>query len=63
VHTIPEGLRHVLGSPTLHSHENLTGRLTYVAWKGRDALADGAAYCRKLVSEAPRILGALNRSE
>jgi hypothetical protein len=55
VHTIPEGLRHVLGSRALHSHDTLTGRLTYVAWKGRDALADGAAYCRKLVSEAPGI--------
>lgn len=50
VHTIPEGLRHVLGSRALHSHDTLTGRLTYVAWKGRDALVDGAAYCRKLVS-------------
>ena len=50
VHTIPEGLRHVLASRTLHSHDTLTGRLTYLAWKGRDALADGAAYCRKLVN-------------
>jgi hypothetical protein len=50
VHTIPEGLRHVLGSRALHSHDTLTGRLIYVAWKGRDALIDGATYCRKLVS-------------
>jgi hypothetical protein len=50
VHTIPECLRHVLASRTLHSHDTLTGRVTYLAWKGRDALADGAAYCRKLVS-------------
>ena len=50
VHTIPEGLRHVLSSRTLHSHDTLTGRLIYVAWKGRDALIDGATYCRKLLS-------------
>jgi hypothetical protein len=49
VHTIPEGLRHVLSSRALHSHDTLTGRLIYVAWKGRDALIDGAIYCRKLV--------------
>ena len=30
----------------------LAGRLTYLAWKGRDALAGGAAFCRKLVSPA-----------
>jgi hypothetical protein len=50
VQTIPEGLRHVLGSRLLHSHDTLSGRLTYLAWKGRDALADGADYCRKLLS-------------
>jgi hypothetical protein len=50
VHTIPAPLRHVLGSWKLHRHDTLTGRLTYVVWKGRDALADGAAYCRKRMS-------------
>jgi len=50
VHTIPEGLRHVLSSRALHSHDTLTGRLIYFAWKGRDALIDGATYCRKLLS-------------
>jgi len=49
VHTIPEGVRHVLSSRALHSHDTLSGRLIYVAWKSRDALIDGATYCRKLV--------------
>jgi hypothetical protein len=34
----------------LRSYQSLAGRLTYFAWKGRDALTGGAAYCRKLVS-------------
>jgi hypothetical protein len=46
---LPAHLHHVLGSRTLHSHASLTGRLTYVAWKGRDALTSGAAYCKGLV--------------
>jgi hypothetical protein len=43
VHTIPEGLRHVLSSRALHSHDSLTGRLICVA-KSRNALIDGATY-------------------
>jgi hypothetical protein len=42
----------VLGSRRLRNHQSLSGRLTYLAWKGRDALADGAAFCKKLVSTA-----------
>jgi hypothetical protein len=48
----PDNIGHVLGSRALRGHQSLSGRLTYLAWKGRDALADGAAYCRKLVSAA-----------
>jgi hypothetical protein len=49
IRSIGGSLHHVLGSQALHSHDTLTGRLTYLAWKGRDALSDSVAYCRKLV--------------
>lgn len=48
----PDNVGHVLGSRRLRSYQSLSGRLTYLAWKGRDVLADGAAFCRKLVSAA-----------
>ena len=49
VSRFPDNIGHVLGSRSLRSNQSLTGRLTYLAWKGRDALSDGAAYCKKLV--------------
>jgi hypothetical protein len=48
----PEKIGHVLGSRSLRSHQSLSGRLTYLAWKGRDVLVDGPAFCRKLVRAA-----------
>ena len=48
----PENVGHVLGSRRLRSHQSLTGRLTYLAWKGRDVVSDGAAYCRKLIGQS-----------
>ena len=50
VSRFPPNVGHVLGSRRLRSYQSLAGRLTYLAWKGRDALTGGAAYCRKLVS-------------
>ena len=50
VSRFPDNVGHVLGSRSLRSHQSLAGRLTYWAWKGRDAVNEGAAYCRKLVS-------------
>jgi hypothetical protein len=50
VSRFPDNVGHVLGSRRLRSYQSLAGRLTYLAWKGRDALTGGAAYCRKLVS-------------
>jgi hypothetical protein len=50
----PDHVDHVLASHnlrTLHGDQSLAGRLTHFAWKGRDALADGAAYCKKLVGQ------------
>ncbi len=51
VSRFPEKVGHVLGSRKLRSYQSLAGRLTYLAWKGRDALSSGAAYCRKLISQ------------
>jgi hypothetical protein len=50
VSRFPPKVGHVLGSRRLRSYQSLAGRLTYLAWKGHDALTGGAAYCRKLVS-------------
>jgi hypothetical protein len=51
VSRFPEKVGHVLGSRKLRSYLSVAGRLTYLAWKGRDALSGGAAYCRKLISQ------------
>ena len=50
VSRFPANIGHVLGSRSLRSNQTLAGRLAYLAWKGRDAMSGGAAYCRKLVS-------------
>ena len=50
VSRFPDNVGHILGSRSLRGHQSLSGRLTYLAWKGRDALAGGAAFCKKLVS-------------
>jgi hypothetical protein len=47
----PDNVGHVLGSRSLRSHQSLAGRLTYLAWKGRDAVSGGAAYCKKLIGQ------------
>jgi hypothetical protein len=48
----PENVGHVLGSRSLRSYQSMAGRLTYFAYKGRDAVSGGAAYCKKLVGAA-----------
>jgi hypothetical protein len=45
----PDKISHVLESRSLRSRHSWSGRLTHLAWKGRDALSGGVAYCRKLV--------------
>jgi hypothetical protein len=50
VSRFPANIGHVLGSRSLRSNQTLGGRLAYLAWKGRDAMSGGAAYCRKLIS-------------
>jgi hypothetical protein len=51
VSRFPDKVDHVLASRSLRSHQSLTGRLTHLAWKGRDAVSDGAAYWKKLVGQ------------
>ena len=48
----PDNVGHVLGSRRLRSYQSLAGRLTYLAWKGRDAVSGVAAYSRRLVGHA-----------
>ena len=48
----PEKVGHVLGSRRLRSHQSLAGRLTYMAWKGRDAVTGGAAQIKKLIVQS-----------
>jgi|ERR1700756_32476 hypothetical protein len=50
VNRFPEEVGHVLGSRRLRSHNSLAGRLTYFAWKGRDAVTDGVAQIKKLIA-------------
>jgi hypothetical protein len=50
----PGNVGHVLGSRRLRSHQSLAGRLSYLAWKGRDALSSGAARCLKLIGGLQR---------
>jgi hypothetical protein len=50
VSRFPDNVGHILGSRSLRGHQTLAGRMTYWAWKGRDAVNDGVAYCKKLVS-------------
>jgi hypothetical protein len=52
VSRFPDNVGHILGSRSLRSYQSLAGRLTYLAWKGRDAVSGGAAYCRKLVGQS-----------
>jgi hypothetical protein len=51
VSRFPDIIGHVLGSRSLRGHQSLSGRLTYLAWKGRDVMSEGAAYCKKLIGQ------------
>ena len=48
----PDNVGHVLGSRRLRSHDSLAGRLTYLAYKGRDAVSGGGALLKKLTGAA-----------
>ena len=49
VSRFPADVGHVLDSRSLRGHHSLSGRLTHLACKGRDAITDSAAFCRKLI--------------
>ncbi|QOZ42443.1 hypothetical protein XH89_02390 [Bradyrhizobium sp. CCBAU 53340] len=49
VSRFPANVGHILGSRRLRSQDTLGGKLSYLAWKGRDAVHDGAAAFRKLI--------------
>lgn len=49
VKRFPDNVGHVLGSRSLRSYNSLSGRLTHLAWKGRDAVNDGAAFFKKVL--------------
>jgi hypothetical protein len=51
VSRFPSNVGHILGSRRLRSHDTLGGRLSYLAWKGRDVIEDGAAALRKLIGQ------------
>jgi hypothetical protein len=51
VSRFPQDVGHVLGSRNLRSHQSLSGRLTYLAWKGRDAVHEGAAFFKGLIGQ------------
>jgi hypothetical protein len=48
----PDNVGHVLGSRRLRSHDTLAGRLTYLAYKGRDAVSGSGALLKKLTGAA-----------
>ena len=50
VSRFPKEVRHVLGSRRLRTDNTLAGRLTYFAWKGRDAVTGGVAHIKKLIA-------------
>jgi hypothetical protein len=54
VRRFPDNVGHVLGSRRLRRHDTLTGRLTYWAWKGRDAATNGVALCKELLGGAEK---------
>jgi hypothetical protein len=51
VSRFPDNIGHVLGSRSLRSQQSAAGRLTYLAWKGRDAVSNGVVFCRNLIRQ------------
>lgn len=52
VRRFPDHVGHIFASRRLRSYDSLAGRLTYLAFRGRDVLQDGALFCRKLIGQA-----------
>jgi hypothetical protein len=51
VSRFPEEVGHIFASSRLRSHQSLRGRLSSLAWQGRDLVQDGTAFCRKLIGQ------------
>ena len=51
VSRFPANVGHILGSRRLRSQDSLVGRLSYLAWKGRDAVQESTAAFRKLIGQ------------
>ncbi|MCP3461856.1 hypothetical protein [Bradyrhizobium sp. CCGUVB23] len=51
VSRFPDNVGHILGSRRLRNHDSIAGKLSYLAWRGRDAVQDGAAAFRKLIGQ------------
>jgi hypothetical protein len=49
IRRFPDNVGHVLGSRRLRRHDTLAGKLTYWAWKGRDAATNGVAACKEML--------------
>ena len=49
IRRFPDNVGHVLGSRRLRRHDTLSGKLTYWAWKGRDAATNGVAACKEML--------------
>jgi hypothetical protein len=49
VSRFPDKVDHILASRSPRGHQSLAGRLTCLAGKGRDAVSNGAVYCKKLI--------------
>jgi hypothetical protein len=54
VSRFPDNIGHVLGSRSLRGRQSAAGRLTYLAWKGRDAVSNGVVFCKNLISLAEK---------
>jgi hypothetical protein len=52
VSRFPDEVGHVLASRSLRRGDSLAAKLAQLAWKGRDAMTSGAAYCKKLINAA-----------
>ena len=50
INRFPDEVGHILGSRRLRSHDSIAGKLTYYAWKGRDAVTDGVAQVKRLMA-------------
>lgn len=51
VSRFPDEVGHILESRSLRRHDSLAGRLTSLAWQGRDAISGGATFCKRLIGQ------------